>query len=99
MVLTSLSQANEEKLLSEGAAAYFEKSTLELDKNSDRLAATVETVLGHVNHQRELDVRLREAAQKRAAADASTTETWEIEIVAVESSSCTTTIPRPPSKN
>ena len=28
IVLTSLSQRNEEKLLSEGAAAYFEKSTL-----------------------------------------------------------------------
>jgi twitching motility two-component system response regulator PilH len=45
IVLTSLSQKNEEKLLAEGAAAYFEKSTLDLDKNSDRLAATVETVL------------------------------------------------------
>ena len=32
IVLTSLSQKNEEKLLSEGAAAYFEKSTLALDK-------------------------------------------------------------------
>lgn len=45
IVLSSLSQKNEEKLLSEGAAAYFEKSTLELDKSSDRLAETVETVL------------------------------------------------------
>jgi len=52
IVLTSLSQKNEEKLLSEGAAAYFEKSTLELDKSSDRLAATVQTVLGRVNRQR-----------------------------------------------
>ena len=52
IVLTSLSQRNEEKLLSEGAAAYFEKSTLELDKSSDRLAATVQTVLGRVNRQR-----------------------------------------------
>jgi CheY-like chemotaxis protein len=42
---SSLSQKNEEKLLSEGAAAYFEKSTLELDKSSNRLAETVETVL------------------------------------------------------
>jgi CheY-like chemotaxis protein len=46
IVLTSLSQRNEEQLLSEGAAAYFEKSTLGLDKNSDRLVAAVETVLG-----------------------------------------------------
>ncbi len=45
IVLTSLSQKNEEKLLSEGAAAYFEKSTLELDKSSGRLAAAVEAVL------------------------------------------------------
>jgi CheY-like chemotaxis protein len=45
IVLSSLSQKNEEKLLSEGAAAYFEKSTLELDKSSNRLAEMVETVL------------------------------------------------------
>ena len=46
VVLTSLSQKNEEKLLSEGAAAYFEKSTLELDKGSNRLEAIIQTVLG-----------------------------------------------------
>ena len=45
IVLTSLSQKNEEKLLSEGAAAYFEKSALALDQNSSRLVDTVETVL------------------------------------------------------
>jgi CheY-like chemotaxis protein len=45
IVLTSLSQKNEEKLLSEGAAAYFEKSALALDQNSSRLSDTVETVL------------------------------------------------------
>ena len=45
IVLTSLSQKNEKKLLSEGAAAYFEKSALALDQNSSRLADTVETVL------------------------------------------------------
>jgi len=65
IVLTSLSQMNEEKLLSEGAAAYFEKSTLELDKNSDRLAATIETVLGRVNHQKSLALRLQELAAKK----------------------------------
>ena len=32
IVLTSLSQKNEERLLQEGAAAYFEKSRLELEK-------------------------------------------------------------------
>jgi len=68
IVLTSLSQKNEEKLIHEGAAAYFEKSTLELDKGSDRLAATVETVLRRINHQKSLDLRLRELAVKKATA-------------------------------
>jgi CheY-like chemotaxis protein len=67
IVLTSLSQKNEEKLLHEGAAAYFEKSTLELDKSSDRLAATVETVLDRINHQKRVGLRLRELAAKKAA--------------------------------
>ena len=46
IVLSSLSQKNEEKLVSEGAAAYFEKSTLQLGKSSDRLVAVIRTVLG-----------------------------------------------------
>jgi len=62
VVLTSLSQRNEEKLLQEGAAAYFEKSTLQLDKSSNRLAATVETVLDRVNHQKSLHLRLQKLA-------------------------------------
>ena len=66
IVLTSLSQRNEERLLHEGAAAYFEKSTLELDKSSDRLAATVETVLERINHQKSLNHRLQELAAKKA---------------------------------
>ena len=45
IVLTSLSQKNEDKLLSAGAAAYLEKSALELDKSFDRLTVTVESVL------------------------------------------------------
>src|SRR5208283_3477916 len=65
IVLTSLSQKNEEKLLHEGATAYIEKSTLELDKGSDRLAATVETVLGRINHQKDLDLRLQALAARR----------------------------------
>jgi len=67
IVLTSLSQKNEEKLLHEGAAAYFEKSTLQLDKSSNRLAATVETVLDRVNHQKSLNLRLQTLAAKKAA--------------------------------
>ena len=65
IVLTSLSQRNEERLLHEGAAAYFEKSTLELDKNSDRLAATVETVLERINHQKSLNLRLQKLAANK----------------------------------
>src|SRR3984893_5642055 len=52
IVLSSLSQKNEEKLLSEGAAAYFEKSALALDQNSTRLADTVETVLAKAIERR-----------------------------------------------
>jgi hypothetical protein len=51
IVLTSQSQINEKKLLSEGAAAYFEKSTLELDKSSDCLAATRQTVRGRAERR------------------------------------------------
>jgi len=66
IVLTSLSQKNEEKLLSEGATAYFEKSSLGLDQSSDRLAATIEKVLDRVNHKKRLDLRLKELAIKKS---------------------------------
>jgi len=52
IVFTSLSQKNEEKLLGDGAAAYFEKSALALDQNSSRLADTVETVLAQASRQK-----------------------------------------------
>jgi CheY-like chemotaxis protein len=52
IVLSSLSQRNEKKLLEDGAVAYFEKSGLDLDKNSDRLTAIVETVLGRITRQK-----------------------------------------------
>ena len=45
MVLTSLSQANEERLISEGATAYFEKSLLTLDKGSGHFVEAVEKLL------------------------------------------------------
>ena len=45
MVLTSLSQANEEKLKHDGATEYFEKSTLSLDKSPDRLVQAVKRML------------------------------------------------------
>ena len=64
IVLSGLSQQNEEKLLNEGAEAYFEKSSLSLDKDTYRLAATVETVLVRVNHQKSLELRLQALAAK-----------------------------------
>ena len=69
VVLTSLPQRNEKKLLHEGAAAYFEKSTLELDKSSDRLVATVETVLDRAHHQESRNLRLQDLAETTKAAD------------------------------
>jgi len=51
IVLSSLSQQNEDRLIGQGAAAYFEKSTLELDKGSDRLATTIKSVLNRARKQ------------------------------------------------
>lgn len=48
MVLTSLPQANEDKLLKEGATAYFEKSLLTIDKESGPFVAAVERLLARV---------------------------------------------------
>jgi len=64
IVLTSLSQKNAEKLISEGAAAYFEKSGLELEKSS--LAAAVEAVLKRVNREKERDLRSQSSAKTGA---------------------------------
>jgi|ERR1700682_624744 DNA-binding response OmpR family regulator len=45
IVLTSLSQSNREKLLSEGASLYFEKSLLRLENGSGPLLGAIETLL------------------------------------------------------
>ncbi|MFZ0478888.1 MAG: response regulator [Terriglobales bacterium] len=45
IVVSALSQRNEERLLKEGAAAYFEKGQLDLEKHSDRLVSAVQNVL------------------------------------------------------
>jgi CheY-like chemotaxis protein len=45
IVLSSLSQQNETKLKSEGAALYFEKSRLELATGSATLVAAIERLL------------------------------------------------------
>jgi CheY-like chemotaxis protein len=64
IVLTSLSQKNEDKLVSAGAAAYFEKSALALDKGSDQLAATVEAVFAQVESARKLALGSKARAAK-----------------------------------
>jgi CheY-like chemotaxis protein len=64
IVLSSLSQKNEGKLLGEGAAAYFEKSSLGLDKNSDGLAAMIEAVLARVESARKPDPGSKARAAK-----------------------------------
>lgn len=46
IVLTALSQKNEEKLKRAGAAAYIHKSTLHLEHNAHALIQSVESVLG-----------------------------------------------------
>jgi two-component system cell cycle response regulator DivK len=45
MVLTSLPQCNEDKLVSEGATSYFEKSGLRLDKGPGAFVEAVEKML------------------------------------------------------
>ena len=45
VVLTALSKLNAEKLKSEGAAAYIEKSALDLEKNPDLLLEVVARVV------------------------------------------------------
>ncbi len=45
IVLSSLPQANEAKLIGEGANAYFEKSKLELDQHGDLLVCIVKETL------------------------------------------------------
>lgn len=47
VVLSSLSQNNEAKLKKDGAAAYFEKSKLHLDTNSQALIEVVKEALNH----------------------------------------------------
>jgi CheY-like chemotaxis protein len=45
IVLTSLSQKNEQKLIEEGAAAYFEKTNLMLDKGPEGLLEVVQNIV------------------------------------------------------
>ena len=75
IVLTSLTQRNEEKLIREGAAASFEKSALALDQNSDLLTTTVETVLARKSIKKPLiDARAGGAPDVRARPDGRMTQ-------------------------
>ncbi len=49
IVLSSLSQKNEDKLKKIGATAYFEKSKLEVDRNSESLIHLVKRVLNGID--------------------------------------------------
>ena len=51
VVLSSLPQKNEVKLLKEGATAYFDKSTLGLDQHSESLIQIVNRILGEKTKQ------------------------------------------------
>jgi CheY-like chemotaxis protein len=51
IVVSSLSQKNEEKLKQAGAIEYFEKAALDLVTHPNRLADAVETVLGRYRHR------------------------------------------------
>jgi hypothetical protein len=46
IVLTGLSKTNETKLKKAGAAAYIEKSSLDVGKSADLLVHTIASVLG-----------------------------------------------------
>ena len=49
IVLTGLSQKNEEKLKDAGAAAYIQKSSIDFEQNATALLEIVESVLGCAN--------------------------------------------------
>lgn len=51
VVLSSLSQANAEKLKEAGAVAYFEKSHLLIEGTADLLVKTIETILARSSSQ------------------------------------------------
>ena len=48
IVLSSLPQKNEARLVKEGATAYYEKSKMELDRHGESLVSIVKTALDNV---------------------------------------------------
>lgn len=51
VVITGMTQKNAARLQEDGAAAFLEKSTLELDKGSERLLQEVREIVGKVAGQ------------------------------------------------
>jgi CheY-like chemotaxis protein len=52
VVMTGMAQKNEARLKEDGAAAFLEKSTLELDKGSERLLEEVRAIVRKLTGQR-----------------------------------------------
>ncbi len=52
VVITGMAQKNAARLEADGAAAFLEKSTLELDKGPERLIEEVRTIIGKLAGQR-----------------------------------------------
>jgi len=58
IVVSSLSQKNEDKLKQLGADEYFEKGTLDLEKHPDRLASAVASVLRRCRQRRQVGTQV-----------------------------------------
>ncbi len=66
IILSSLPRKNEQKLRAEGAAAYFEKSKLELDRKSESFLNIVKRILnGATEHDDYASIRTRDGIIKR----------------------------------
>lgn len=52
MVLSSLPQSNEDRLINDGATAYYEKSLLRLDKGTGHFVQEVERILRRAARQK-----------------------------------------------
>jgi CheY-like chemotaxis protein len=99
IVLTSLSQKNEEKLLQEGAAASFEKSALELDKSSDLPGGHGRNSAAPGQPPKGPGAPIERSSIQAIGGYRLADRRLEIETAGVESTACTTTIPPPPLKN
>jgi CheY-like chemotaxis protein len=61
IVLSGLSQKNEKKLMTAGAAAYFEKSLLNLDKDGSGLVHAVQHVMAETTGAEETSLQFASA--------------------------------------